>query len=83
MKRSDVRAFLNRRWDKVAAAKDAYWIAELEKLSLTEAYALADGLRVSAIQLNGPELLEERDEDLADLISLTRLIDRANAARRH
>ena len=52
-------------------------------MTLDEAFALADSLRLSAIELVGEKFLADRDEDLNDLIDLKMKLQRAHAARRH
>lgn len=50
-------------------------------MSLTEAFELADGLRLSSLTLCGHPSDLDRDGDLQDLIELKRKLTRAHAAR--
>lgn len=71
---------MNRPWEELRRSKEEYWLAELERMSVTEAFELADSLRISAIALAGDAFLADRDEDLRDLIALKRKLERAHAA---
>jgi hypothetical protein len=51
-------------------------------MTLSEAFDLADSLRLSALQIAGDSFLTDRDEDLRDLIELKRMLTRADAAGR-
>lgn len=83
MKREDVQAYLQRPWDEVRASKEAFWVSQRERITLTEAFEMADALRVSAIELAGEAFLSDREEDLRDLIALKKKLLRAHAAERH
>ena len=82
MKREDVLAFCGRPWDEIRRAKEEFWLSEREGMTLSEAFDLADSLRLSALQLAGDSFLTDRTEDLRDLIELKRMLTRADAARR-
>ena len=82
MKREDVLNFCRRPWSEIRRAKDEYWLKELERMTLSEAFELADSLRLSALQIAGDSFLTDREEDLRDLIELKRMLTRADAAGR-
>jgi hypothetical protein len=82
VRREDVQAFVNRPWKELRRSKEEYWLAELKRMSVTEAFELADSLRISAIALAGDAFMTDRDEDLKDLIALKRKLERAHAASR-
>lgn len=74
---------MRRPWDEIRASKEAFWVAQRQQMSLTEAFEMADGLRESAIDFVGPAFLGERDEDLRDLVALKQKLEKASAAKRH
>jgi hypothetical protein len=82
VRREDVQAFVNRPWEEVRASKEAFWVAQRERISLTEAFEMADALRASAVELAGTAFLTDRDEDLKDLIALKTKLQKAHAAKR-
>jgi hypothetical protein len=82
VKREDVQAYLRRPWGEIRASKEAFWVSQRERITLTEAFEMADALRVSAVELAGDAFLKDREDDLRDLIALKEKLLRAHAAER-
>jgi hypothetical protein len=80
VRREDVQAFLRRPWGEIRRAKEDFWVAELARMSLAEAFALADSLRQSALLLAGDDFLALRSQDLQDLVEFKRTLERAGHA---
>ena len=82
MRKSDVQSFARRPWEELRSGKEAWWVAERERMSLGEAFAMADTLRASAVTLAGPGFIQAREDDLRDLVELKQKLLRADAAGR-
>ena len=65
MKRSDVKAFLERDWARVRELKARYWAERKHELPPEEVFAVAEGLRqqVLALRPGWPDQ-SEREADL-------------------
>lgn len=62
----DIRVYLDRDWQAVAAEKDRYWVEQRERGGIEWAFEVADELRrhVLALQPSWPSI-DDRDSDLA------------------
>ncbi len=82
MRAEDVKAFLNRPWERLRQRKDRELFERVDRLGAREAIRLGDSLRVSVSELVGGPGPDARAEDLRDLIRLKRLLERSTARRR-
>lgn len=78
-----IREFVDRDWNAVREAKDAYWAARIGRLGPLEGLRIADELRRQAL-LRDPSWPDagERQADLASHIRVAGLLRRVDRARR-
>jgi hypothetical protein len=83
MRPEDIRAFVQRDWDAIAAAKREAWIEAHRRLGADGALAQADGLRLH-VRLLRPDwpTQQERQEDLAVHARVAEALRRVGNARR-
>ncbi len=78
-----IRAFVDRDWERVRRAKDAYWAERIARLGAAEGFRVADELRRQAL-LNDPAWPhpDDRASDLAAHVCLSALLRRADRTSR-
>jgi hypothetical protein len=74
----DVRAFMNRDWDAVAASKIAYWAERFQRDGWRPAWDAGEALRAETRRVR-PDYPNERERALnfADYLALRSRLDRA------
>ena len=80
--RAEIRAFLDRPWERVREAKDRYLAALIAREGTDTAFRLAAMLRDHAAAMGARTSDDERAADLAAAIDLRRKLDRASRRRR-
>ena len=82
MRAEDLRAFLDRPWDRLRAKKDAHQARRLSAAGADASFALAESLRVFSEEVGGQWRRDSRKQDLADLLFLKQRLERISARRR-
>lgn len=75
---AQLRAFLDRPWGRLRAAKDRQTGAVIARDGVDRAFALAEMLRAHAVAMGALPSPAERRADLEDAVTLRRKLDRAN-----
>ena len=79
--RAQLRAFLDRPWDRLRALKDRHNAETIAREGADAAFAIAAGLRERAEEAGARQSDQDRADDLACAIRIRSLLDRAG--RRH
>ena len=79
---AQLRAFLDRPWARLRAAKDQHTAAVIGREGVARAFALAEALRTHAVAMGALPTVAERRADLESAVALRRKLDRAGRRSR-
>lgn len=75
---AELRAFLDRPWDRLRALKDRHTAALVEREGTGAAFRIAASLQEHAAAMGAVPTPAQRADDLATAVRIRKLLDRAN-----